>query len=351
MNRVLFCGAGYGAGNIGDDAILAGLLTSSRMHLLKDTEYGAVVFSRAYTKERAGVDRVFYFDGGVTEAFNWATHIVLGGATLLSDWSIEYCSDLIILAQRMDKPICMLAVGVSDEPPDDLKELLRIHYGSLDMITFRSETDKKAAIDMGLSTEKLWVCADGAFAIDCGDTVYDPLVTLGINLVHEGLPERYPYVRTVTQLLTEMPRDSEFSFICGETRKEELYDFFLLRDLHQRFGGSFFCEYVDYPDLLKVLASCRIVLTMRMHMMLFCSLIGVPCIPIIRSHKMKLMADEIGFNRIISLDETSFSLQRMVSIVLKYPDVAVADADKIDELKKRSMTNGLMLQKWGSKTL
>ena len=353
--RVLFCGAGYGAGNIGDDAILAGLLVSSKKQLSKDTQYGAVVFNRSYTKERAGVDKVFFKDN-VDEAFRWATHIVFGGATLLSGWAIDNCSNLIRLAQSMKKPFCMLAAGTSNEPSDKLMKLLQNDYNKMDMITLRSETDRKAAISFGLLPEKLHVCADGAFAVDCGDLVYNPSVTLGINLVGESdsnqdLSGKHPYTETMTQLLTKMCGTSSFKFICGETRTEARYDYSLLHNLHQRFGGVFFCDYCHYLDLFKVLISCKVVLSMRMHITIFCALLGVPCIPIVRELKMQIMANEVGFIYTASLDETYVNLQDLVFKVLHNPSMAIADADKIKNLQKRSLSNGVMLQKWIEKKL
>lgn len=354
--RVLFCGAGYGAGNIGDDAILAGLLISLRMHLPKNTQYGAIMFSRSYTKDRAGIDEVFFVKDSVDEAFGWATHIIFGGATLLSGWAIDNCSNLIKLAQSMKKPFCMLAAGTSNEPADDLKKLLQDNYNRMDLITLRSETDRKAAISFGLLPEKLHVCADGAFAVDYGNLSYNPSVTLGVNLVGENdsnksLSNKYSYVDTMTQLLTAMPKNSTFKFICGETRKEARYDYSLLHDLHQCFGGTFFCDYCHYLDLFKVLISCQVVLTMRMHMTLFCALLGVPCIPIVREAKTQMMANEVGFAYTISLDESYSNLQALVFKVLKYPTIALADVTKVNALRKRALTNGAMFQEWVYKTL
>lgn len=169
--KILFCGPGYGAGNIGDDAILSGILRSVRSYLPKRTQYGAIVFPD-YTKERAETDIVFRYEEEVRDAFDWATHIVLGGATLIGDWGIPRCSKIIELAHTLKKPICMLGVGVTDKPMEDHLVLLREFFGSLDLITVRSEKDKEIAISYGLSSERLKVTADNAFAIDCKDVFY-----------------------------------------------------------------------------------------------------------------------------------------------------------------------------------
>ena len=351
MIKILFCGAGYGAGNIGDDAILAGLLIASRMHLQKDTQYGIIAFGPAFPKNRADVDKVFKSHNEVDKAFDWATHIVLGGASLLAAGSVAYCSMLIRQAQKQNKPICMLGVGSSTELVGDLLWLFQQHYSSLDMITLRSEADKKAAISMGLKAENLYVCADGAFAIDYESVVEPAKNLLGVNLVHEELPNRHTYVKTVTSLLESLKKELTFSFLCEETRKDMQYDFFLLYELHQQFGDTFFCEYVAYQAFLKKMSLCRLILTMRMHMMIFCALLDIPCVPIIREVKMKMMADELGLTQVLALDETPANAKLLMTNVLKDLNIAKADRNKVTSLRKRAFQNGFMLQKWMSKTL
>ena len=351
MTRVLFCGAGYGAGNIGDDAILAGLLIASRMHLQKDTQYGIIAFGPAFPKKRTDVDKVFMSHNEVDKAFDWATHVVLGGASLLAAGSVAYCSMLIRQAQERKKPICMLGVGSSTELVGDLLWLFQRHYGSLDMITLRSEADKKAAVSMGLKAENLYVCADGAFAIDYESVTETPKNILGVNLVHEELPNRHTYVKTVTSLLEDLKTDLIFSFLCEETRKDMQYDFFLLHELHQRFGGTFSYGYVDYQNFLKKLSLCRLVLTMRMHMMVFCALLDIPCVSIIREVKMKKMADELGLTQTLTLDETPANAKLLMTPILNDLSIAKADKNKITALRDRAFKNGFMLQKWMSNAL
>lgn len=348
MIKILFCGAGYGAGNIGDDAILAGLLVSSRMHLPKDTLYGALTFNPTFTKKYVKIDKTFLFDNEKTQALEWATHIVFGGASLITEKSVVECSNIIEMAHSLKKRVCMIAVGTSNALHGNLKALVCQYYGSLDMITLRSEADKKAAILLGLPADRLWICADGAFALDCGGVLHQPKDVLGINLVHEDLLKQHPYVKHVKQMLAAVSQKSDvkFMFVCGETRRDVQYDFFLLQELQRLFTGEFFCNYVSYIHLLKILSTCRLVLTMRMHIMIFCSLIGIPCIPIIREKKMEMMADELSLSYKFFMNDTVSHLEQTVLELLKNPEKAAADINRVKSLRGRSFINGLMLKKW-----
>lgn len=347
LMRILFCGPGYGAGNIGDDAILAGALTIARKYLPKETEYGAIVYQPYFTKDRADTDRVFQYDKEINDAFSWATHIVFGGATLIGDWGIPRCAKLIKLAHRLKKPACMLGVGVTNKPSEDQLKLLRETFGSLDLITVRSEKDKEIAISYGLFSEKLKVCADLAFAIDCKGVSHKSKGIFGINLVHDKPSKGHAYIENLGDFLRTKPYDFHLSFICGEARKNSCFDYVLLHDFHERFGGRLICEHFFYPDFLKLLASCHVLLTMRMHMVILCSLIGVPCIPLVRERKTKLMADSLGFLHTLSLDDSSFVYQSLISDILEHPEKALADVNKVDVMKKRALDcNGLLLQEW-----
>jgi polysaccharide pyruvyl transferase WcaK-like protein len=345
--RILFCGPGYGAGNIGDDAILAGALTLAHKYLPKETQYGAIVYQPYFTEALAGTDRVFQYDKERNDAFMWATHIVFGGATLIGDWGIPRCSRLIQAAHRMKKPVCMLGVGVTNRPSDDQLKLLQEAFGSLDLITVRSEKDKEIAISYGLSSEKLKVCADLAFAVDCKDISYTPNDVFGINLVSDKISEKHPHVKNLKSFLIEDSSKLLLSFVCGEARKGHFFDYNLLLSFYKQFGGSFVCEHFTYIDFLKLLASYRVVLTMRMHMIIFCALVGVPCISLVRERKTKLMADSLGFSCTLSLDEDFNDMASLISSVLKHPEKALADVNKVKMMKKKALDcNGLLLQKW-----
>ena len=167
---------------------------------------------------------------------------------------------------------------------------------------------------------------------------------MGINLVNELLIDKHSYLTTMTDFLAKS--DIHPFFICGEIRQDKEYDYVILNELFETFGGILFCEYVNYIDFLKQLARCKVVVTMRMHIMIFCALIGVPCIPMIREPKMQLMADSLGLSITLSLDESLENLTNTIDLVFDEPSLAFADFDKVKDLKTRAMANGTFLQHW-----
>lgn len=333
--RILFCGTGYGAGNIGDDSILNGLLIASRKYLPRDTEYGAISWNPAITTKFTGIKSWHYRE---EYPFQWATHCVLGGATLISErpsivYPLRYCASVIGKAKKA----CMLAVGTSNVESEEALEIIRdVYDGKLGVISVRSEKDRERAESFGIHWAKLEVCADAAFADNLSAT-HKPKGFIGVSLVNEAFNSEFDFAKNVQEAL----KDKKVKGLCSETRKNPEYDFHVLKRV---IGGDIFCEYVPPQRFVKELSVCNIVLTMRMHIMVFCSMIGVPVIPLIREEKMNLMADELGLTKRLYLNSTAAEIKNMIDNT--DPDKLIVRPERINALRERALLNGAVLRKW-----
>jgi len=333
--KILFCGTGYGAGNIGDDSILNGLLIAARKYLPRDTEYGAISWNPAITTRFTGIKSWHYREEA---PFQWATHCVLGGATLISErpslvYPLKYCASVISKAKKA----CMLAVGTSDIESDEAFDIIRESYdGKLGVISVRSEKDRERAESFGIHWGKLEVCADAAFA-DNLSVPYRPKNIIGVSLVNEAFNSQFDFANSVQTAL----KGRKVKGLCSETRKNPEYDFHVLKRV---IDGDVFCEYVSPQRFVKELAVCNVVLTMRMHIMVFCSMIGVPVIPLIREEKMNLMADELGLSKRLYLTSTADEIKNMIDKT--DPKVLTVRPEKINILRERALLNGAVLRRW-----
>ncbi|MBW2557920.1 MAG: polysaccharide pyruvyl transferase family protein [Deltaproteobacteria bacterium] len=358
--RILFCGTGYGAGNIGDDAILSGLIRSTRTHL-PEAEIGVISFSPEFTKNTVDIEKVWPFNNeGAVRALQWSTHVVLGGATLISEkpnlgYPLGYCAGLIKTAVDLKKPVCMLAVGTSDILSQQAEDLIRNYYNEfLDIITVRSGEDKKIASSLSIDPERLFVCADAAFAADYSMKQREKeglsKNVIGLSLVNEGLSNQYPHIDAISHALTKLKKkysDIEVLGLCSETRKESAYDYPLLQQVvGSGLGGDVFCEYVSPLEFSEKLSECRLVITMRMHILVFCAILGIPCIPIVREKKTELMARELGLDHLLYLNNSSQEMEGLIERVLCRPHEAVVNREKIAELEQRALDNGKFLKQW-----
>jgi len=357
--KILFAGTGYGAGNIGDDAILEGLVNVTRA-ACPNVEIGALSYNPEKSKSQTNLDFVWSTNlQGTLSGFRWATHIVLGGATLISEkpgisYPIGHCCNLIDLALLQRKPISMIAVGTSDVETKTAKKLIQSHYARyLDVITVRSEKDKEIAVNLDMACSRVFVCADGAFAIRRLERVAvqsKNFKSIVISLVSEGNAMRFGYVDSVSKALLKL-RNEYPNFcvtgICSETRRDKQYDYQLTHEVAvRRLYGKIICDYLSPDEFMNKLADYSLVVTMRMHILVFCSLIGIPCLPIVRESKTKLMSDMLGIKETLSLDSGPEEIYAKIKMLLEKPELAVVPFEKIDELYRRSMKNGTILRQW-----
>ena len=342
--NILFCGPGYCAGNFGDDAILAGALRSARSTLDNDTKYGAIIYSNRFSDEKLGLDISFQYPSEVDAAFSWASLIILGGASLIGAWGIPRCAELILKAKKLKKRICMIGVGVSDLGPKRNLDIIKSVFGYLDLISVRSDFDREQAILYGIHPDKLFVSGDLAFAAEFPKRNDTRGNLLGVNLVDEKMSLTFSYADNMRRFLLNYKDD--ILFLCGDIRKENILDYGLLSDLASYLKKPLFCKYLTYIEFLDVLKSCNLVITMRMHMMIFCAVLGIPCVPIAREMKTFIMASYLGVKEVLTLNGSYNVFEETLNRCLLDPESLIVSEFLIDDIKEKSfMKNGFFLKK------
>jgi polysaccharide pyruvyl transferase WcaK-like protein len=346
--KILFCGCIYGAGNIGDDAILAGLLRAFSL-AVPDAELGVVSYNPTKTRVDFDLEHVWGLSFQETRsAFKWATHVVLGGATLISEnptvkYPLRHCCNLIDHAIFSNKPISMLAAGASNIRSQYAKRLLDRYYEeNLDLITVRSPYDLKQAVSAGgLSEDKLNIAADAAFAVDVSPVAHRGKF-LGVSLVDEArqgdvLIEKLTVaVKAFLDEKTLRPVG-----ICSETRPYPYYDRDTNAKVLERVGIPFDMsgEYLSCPEFFETLAGCQLVVTMRMHVVVFCALLKIPCVAIVREQKINSMLSELGLPDGIEMSFKSDELLQKMEDAFEHPEKYLVGDEKIQELKDRACLN------------
>ncbi len=269
-------------------------------------------------------------------------------------YPIGHCCNLIDLALLQRKPISMLAAGTSDVETRTAKKLIQSHYARyLDVITVRSEKDKEIAVNLDMACSRVFVCADAAFAIQRLERVAvqsKNFMSIGISLVNEGNARCFGYVDSVSKALLKL-RSEYPNFcvtgICGEARRDKQYDYQLTNEVAvKRLSGKIICDYLSPDEFMSRLSDCTLVVTMRMHILVFCSLIGIPCLPIVRELKTKLMSDTLGIKETLSLDSAPEEIYAKIKMLLESPDLAIVSKERIRQLYQRAMKNGAILRQW-----
>ena len=349
--RVLFCGCGYGAGNIGDDAILEGLTVSFR-GAVPGMTIGAISYNPQHTRRHIPELEIFGRERKeIARAFRWATHVVLGGGTLIADtvsvdFPVRWCSRLIGEAVKAGLPVSILGAGVSGGTRPEARRLVKRYYGHyLAPIAVRSQYDRDAATAFGLDTNAVHVTADPAFALDWERRGVRMDGLLGVNLVNEGRAGA-AFVTRVAGALAEACEDTDLHLIglCGDARTEPGFDSALTtRAIHRVQPGARIASYYALPsELAKHLCACRLVITMRLHILVFCTLLGVPCLPIAREPKTRHMVRDLGLPDALPLDVSAASLLDAIRDALASPAQHIVDADTVEALRLRARSNSAL---------
>ncbi|MBT3191838.1 MAG: polysaccharide pyruvyl transferase family protein [Verrucomicrobia bacterium] len=349
--RILFCGCIYGAGNIGDDAILSGFVSAFRKHV-PHAELGAISMAPEKTRRELELDRVWGLSReGEVDGIAWATHVVLGGATLISEnpsiaYPLLHNCRLIDRCVRSNKPVSLLGAGASNIRTKRAKRLLKRHYEAhLDVIAVRSIHDKQQASEAGgIQADVIQVAADAAFAMPLPpDFCRPPQGVVGVNLVGE---------HGTSDVFIDRVRDALRTFfrteanccpvgICSETRREVGFDYALTSDVVRSIApeAEVWCDYLSCDAFLESLNRCEFVVTMRMHVLLFCGLLGIPCLAIAREQKTESMLRELGLPVELDLDSSCEEMAQALQRIRESPSAYIPSREHVAQLHERALRN------------
>ena len=156
MKKLLIVGA-YGTGNIGDEALLSGLL-----NLLQKTNQSknqkkmdVVVFSRTPQE----TTKLHHMQAKRKNLFDFitASELILGGGELFQDrgfMALKY-SFLIIAAKILRKKVSLIGIGVSEIVNSVGRFLTKISFKIADNISVRNEKSKKNLFNLGVNRKIL----------------------------------------------------------------------------------------------------------------------------------------------------------------------------------------------------
>ena len=162
----------FGFQNIGDEAILAGMVQH-----LRDLSHGLeiVVLSQdpLLTKKLHKVRAINRTDiPGICRELADADLFISGGGSLLQDVtsprSVPYYLGLVTLAKIMQKPVFFYAQGIGPLNLKLSKFLVRTVGNSVDAITVRDESSEGLLKALGVTGPKIHVVSDPAFGLKPG---------------------------------------------------------------------------------------------------------------------------------------------------------------------------------------
>lgn len=306
----------YGAGNIGDDAILDALL--SRHFDLRRQRLSIITESPEATRRHVSAAHLLARkDFAAWEiAVRRSAGILLAGGTMISDlqgmrFPFGYSKPLLELARNNRKPHAMMGVGVNSVETAEGKEFFRRLYQNVDVFTVRDDHCANALLNLGVPQDRIAVAADPVFGWrppeELAREMDAVLAQVGghpclvaVNVTHEEWRSRKELYSEVASCCDRLIREmgAGIVFFASDCRRDDPYDSAAIRaTIGQMREKALVLPGLNYKpsELATFLGRFHIVLSMRMHPLIFGALGSALPVGIIRQPKMTRVLDEMGF--------------------------------------------------------
>lgn len=292
MPKLLLAGY-FGCGNLGDDAILLGLLEGLKG---SDIEVSALTGFPNETYSRYGIHSLPRKDfKAIDAAIKSCDALVFPGGSIFQDTtsvrSVAYYSNLVQRAKKAKKKVVLLGQGVGPVNTFLGKKLTSAAYNAADAIAVRDPDSVKTLQSLGVK-KKIFVTADTAYLLTTrpGDHTKDSFNLSGMKTV--GLaPRPFGKGNDVVELFGGVARmlyQANVMPVLIQMDREE--DGALLLEIQKAQGGKI-------PDLKKVESPADLqlhlmrmegLIAMRLHAGILAAKSGVP--PLMLNYDPKVAA-------------------------------------------------------------
>lgn len=351
--RVVMCGY-YGFSNAGDEAILKSI--HSDIDAL-DQDIAITVLSNdpEDTRRRYGYDAVYRFHlWKVYRTLRRCDLLLFGGGSLLQDRtstrSLVYYVTIVRLAERMGKKVMFYANGIGPVEKPVNRRRVKLAAQRADCLTLRDENSAQELREMGVDRPDLFVTADPVFTLDgvrpeearsvlerAGIPLELPILMVSIRN-WKGMDVMAPklarsldsissrFGRNIVFVVMQHPNDVEISRRVRDMMTQPAW----LLDQQLR-----------PEELMGVIGQAELVISMRLHTLIFSARMGVPLVGLIYDPKVAYYLQLLEMPS--GGDVTNFRedvFQKQVADLLERRDeYAAALAEKSQRLEQAAHEN------------
>ncbi len=363
----------FGAGNIGDEAMLQGFATLVAGYLDRvgfwcaarnPAHLARVVPGFHYYRER-GLDAWGMAARALAKWF-----LVVGDTPIMDHMGPRLLERLCAIARsarRQGKPLAFLGVGTEELRGRDSIALFRAHLAdSVAMWTVRSDRDIDRLTSYGVREERICVTADLAWLVapcqpgfaeqylrDAGvDPHRSPLV-VGVNVTRDPSPpvDIFGHIALCLDRLIET-HDALVLFLANEVRPAPKFDNASSRAVMERMklGRRAFVvpnEYWTPQQMLSFIACCDLTIGLRYHYCLFSALSRVPFFAVQRLGKVRDLCTDLGWEYGVRIDQLTAEalFEAMSEMIVSRASLADRLAVRATELRRRALDNAMALNR------
>lgn len=354
--------AGYhGYGNCGDEATLLAMTTNIK-EMADDVNITAISYNPELTKTEYNIESVQRFNAlELLKAIIRSDIILSGGGTLIqnntSTRSLMYYLGIIKVGKFFGKRVMLYANGIGPVTGSLNRYLVKLVVNSVDLITLREEFSENDLRAIGVTKPHIYITADAAFTIRSTEPerARELLAAEGIPLDRDIIGvsirnwnkakdgERYVKEiakacdnmvlegKTVLLIPMQFPKDVDISKRLVNEMSQKAY---ILKDGYSP------------AEIVGIIGQTKLVLSMRLHTLLFAAIQDVPMIGIIYDSKVEYYLSVLGMPNAGDINNENidskkltaqlkgmfYDLQRYREILDKRVKVLIAKAKENDRL-------------------
>ncbi|HEY4229312.1 MAG TPA: polysaccharide pyruvyl transferase family protein, partial [Thermoanaerobaculia bacterium] len=324
----------YGFGNTGDEAILAAILNGLHAH---SPSARAVVVSGdpADTQRRHGVEAIAWRDvAAIARAARGCDLVLVGGGGLFQDhwgvdpgslltpnhYGISFYAGPAVLAALEGKPLALVGLGIGPLASPEARRMVRGVCEASAFLSVRDAESRDLLISSGVEAERITVSADPAFALaparrsaadllreagvedDASSSSRSPIVAVALRPWALGTdPERWEAeVGAALDRLIEKTGGRLLFVPFQRSSRADEDDAGVAARVRSRLGRTAAARAVPLPAPLSpsetrgLLASCDLVLAMRLHAAVFAVAGTVPLVGLGYDPKVRWLLERLG---------------------------------------------------------
>ena len=359
-DRVVICGA-YGRGNAGDDAILLAILTELRSI---DPDLSCQVFSRSPmdTRKTYRVNAFYTFHfWKALYYFKRAKFFINGGGSLMQDVtsyrSLWFYLWTLAAAKRHGCPVIMYGCGIGPiRSPSNRRRAASVMNRYVDTITLRDPDSLKELEVLGVTEPHIALSADTTVGLPAApDDVIDGILN------SRGIPAHGKYIGFILRPwpgFEDRAKDIAAAADYAYQRYGLTPVFFPIEprldvSAAHRVTGRMTAPYhlltraYTAGQTIGILSRMQVVVSMRLHGLIFAASQGVPLVGIVYDQKVSSFLSYIGQDLYDDLKQmTADKLKGLIDQAVERGKDPALLADSVEKLRRMDQVNRQVLEEY-----
>lgn len=316
MSDIIISGY-YGLGNSGDEALLESIVADLRS-INPDITITALSGDAKLTEKTYGIKTVNRYNlFAILREMKSAKLLLSGGGTLIQDAtstkSLLYYLGIISLAKRKGLKTMLYANGMGPIKDRNVKKVQKV-LNKTDLITLRENVSLEEIDRCGITSPKVVVTADPAFNLKASpkeralEIFSEYSISEGAKLVAVSVRETgnspKNFEDEMAKSLDCIAKKGYLPVFIPMQRKFDLGISLRVASKMKEQSRVIDCE-LSVCDMLSVIGQCNVVCGMRLHMLIFASVMNVPMAGVAYDPKIKGFMDYMHQKNYVILEQFS----------------------------------------------